>query len=159
MISENVSEVKILQAILSSVSSSEIKQPVIRLVTADGNQMMLSVVQSYHEHRHLYDVHLQCPSVFLLCQLRAAVCSKVTPTTQELSLKPGYSYNEVFKLIASKQCVLVCCVFHSLDVIFQLEQFQVENISCTSKDARVVLQQIKVNIAPFYTDEISESFR
>ena len=80
MISENVSEVKILQAILPSVSSSEIKQPVIRLVTADGNQMILSVVRSTHEHRHLYDVHLQCPSVFLLCQLRAAVCSKVTPT-------------------------------------------------------------------------------
>ena len=78
---------KILQAILPAVASSEIKQPVIRLVTADGNQMMLSVARSSHEQRHLYDVHLQCPSVFLLCQMRAAICSKVTPTAPETSIE------------------------------------------------------------------------
>ena len=76
----NVSEVNILQSLLhASFPTSEIKQGTIRLETADGQQVVMSVVKCTNEEResHCYEVRIQCPTVFLLCQLRTAVSDKV----------------------------------------------------------------------------------
>ena len=73
----DVSEVKILQALLPSMP--EMKLPMQRLVTPSGHHMVLSVTKSTdtQRQRNNYAVQIQCPTVFLLCQLRSAICSRV----------------------------------------------------------------------------------
>ncbi len=74
------SDVGILQTLLqSSLPATEVTQSMTRLVAADGSQVLLTVERSSESEktRSGFDVHVQCPTVFLLSQLRSAVCAKV----------------------------------------------------------------------------------
>ena len=73
----DVSEVKVLQALLPLLP--DLKLPMIRLVTADGHQVVLSVTQftDVQKQHNSYDIQIQCLTVSLLCQLRSAVSARV----------------------------------------------------------------------------------
>ncbi len=78
----------LLQSLLQqSVSRTDVTQSLMRLDTADGFTVVLGVARSPTDEK-CFDVQIQCPTLFHLCQLQTAISDKV-------GLKLGYCWSVI----------------------------------------------------------------